>query len=114
MENFFFDQTVKNNLTTYNIRKIATGGGDNYTTWCLLNYPHLEKYFELNEIDLSKQQKLDVNLKAIQLISFTGNLENDATMLFVIAKAKETVLDFSIGTVKVWQNINTKWLNITH
>ena len=32
MEKFFFDQTVKNNLTTYNIRKIATGRGDNYTT----------------------------------------------------------------------------------
>ena len=100
MEKFFFDQTIKNNLTTYN-RKIATGQGDNYTTWCLLSYRYLEKYYELNAIDVSKQPKLDVNLKAIELINFTGNLENDATMLFVIAKAKETVLDFSIGTVKV-------------
>ena len=100
MEKIFFDQTVKNNLTTYN-RKIATGQGDNYMTWCLLSYCYLEKYYELNAIDVSKQPKLDVNLKAIELINFTGNVENDATMLFVIAKAKETVLDFSIGTVKV-------------
>ena len=35
----FFDQLVKNNKVTYkNIRKIATGQGDDYTTGCLLNY----------------------------------------------------------------------------
>ena len=33
----FFDQPVRNNLITYdNIRKIATGQGDDYTTGCLL------------------------------------------------------------------------------
>ena len=33
----FFDQPVKNKLITYdNIRKIATGQGDDYTTGCLL------------------------------------------------------------------------------
>ena len=35
----FFDQPVKNNLITYeNIRKLATGQGDGYTTGCLLDY----------------------------------------------------------------------------
>ena len=35
----FFDQPVKNNKVTYeNIRKIATGPGEDYTTGCLLNY----------------------------------------------------------------------------
>ena len=34
----FFDQSVKNNLETYdNIRKIATDQGDDYTTSCLLD-----------------------------------------------------------------------------
>ena len=34
-----FDQPVKNNKVTYeNIRKIATGPGEDYTTGCLLNY----------------------------------------------------------------------------
>ena len=38
----FFDQPVKDNKTTYeNIRKIATGQGDDYTTGCLLDYPYL-------------------------------------------------------------------------
>ena len=36
----FFDQPIKNNKVTYeNIRKIAAGQGDNYTTGCLLDYP---------------------------------------------------------------------------
>ena len=36
----FFDQPIKNDLKTYdNIRKIATGQGDDYTTGCLVNYP---------------------------------------------------------------------------
>ena len=35
----FFNQPVKSNKVTYeNIRKIATGQGDDYTTGCLLDY----------------------------------------------------------------------------
>ena len=54
-------------------------------------------------IDLSKQQKLDADPKAIQQINFTGNLDRaeGLTMFFIIEEAKETVLDFSKGTVKV-------------
>ena len=54
-------------------------------------------------IDLSKQQALDADPRAIQQINFTANLDRaeGATMFFIIEKAKETVLDFSQGTVKV-------------
>ena len=100
----FFDQPIKNDLKTYdNIRKIATGQGDDYTTGCLLDYPYFKKYYKLIAIDLSKQQKLDADPKAIQQINFTGNLDRaeGAAMFFVIEEAKETVLDFSKGTVKV-------------
>ena len=35
----FFDQSIKNNKVRYkNIRKIATGQGDDYKTGCLLDY----------------------------------------------------------------------------
>ena len=100
----FFDQPIKNDLKTYdNIRKIATGQGDDYTTGCLLDYPYLKKNYKLIAIDLSKQQKLDADPKVIQQINFTGNLDRaeGATMFFIIEEAKETVLDFSKGTVKV-------------
>ena len=54
-------------------------------------------------VDLSKQQALDANPRAIQQINFTANFDRDGntTMFFIIEEAKETVLDFSQGTVKV-------------
>ena len=71
----FLDQVVKNNLSTYdNFRKIATGEEDDYTTGCLLDYNYYNKYYKMIAIDLSKQQALDADRKAIQQINFTGNL----------------------------------------
>ena len=41
----FFDQSVRNDKVTYeNIRKIATGQGDDYTTGFLLDYTYFKKY----------------------------------------------------------------------
>ena len=56
-------------------------------------------------IDLSKQQQLDAYQKAIQGTNFTESLKQErnanATMLFIIEEAKETVLDFSRGNLNV-------------
>ena len=62
-------------------------------------------------IDLSKQQALDADPKAMQQINFTRNLNrvpnvndnkyNMGTMFFIIEEAGETILDFSQGTLKV-------------
>ena len=54
-------------------------------------------------IDLSKHQTLDAYPRAIQQINFTANLDRvgNTTMFFSIEQVKETVLDFSHGTVKV-------------
>ena len=95
---------IENDLKTYgNIRKIATGQGDNCTTGCLLDYPNFKKYCKLIALDLSEKQKLDVDPKAIQKISFTGNLDRaEGARLFLITEeAKGTVLDFPKGAVKV-------------
>ena len=101
----FFDQTAKYNLRTYNIWKIATGQGYDYTTGCLLDYPSLKEHcnYKLIAIDLSKQQKLGADPKAIQQINFTRNLSTaeGATISFIIEEAKEIVLDVLKGTVKV-------------
>ena len=53
-------------------------------------------------IGLSKQQELDDDAKEIQEIVYTGNLEQQGTIFFIIEEAKETVLDFSQGTEKVF------------
>ena len=100
----FFDQPVKNDKVTYeNIRKIATGQGDDYTTGCLLDYIYFKNYYKMIVVDLSKQQALDADPKAIQQINFTANLDRagNTRIYFILEEVKETVLDFSKGTVKV-------------
>ena len=54
-------------------------------------------------IDLSKQQALDADPKAIQQVNFTANLDRarNTRIYFALEEAKETVLDFSQRTVKV-------------
>ena len=72
----FFDQPVKNDKVTYeNIRKIATGQGDDYTTGCLLDYIYFKNHYKMIAVDLSKQQAPDPDPKAIQQINFTENLD---------------------------------------
>ena len=100
----FFDQPIKNTKVTYeNIRKIATGHGDDYTTGCLLNYQYIKDYYKMIAVDLSKQQALDPDPRAIQQINFTANLDRagNTRIYFILEEAKETILDFSQGTVKV-------------
>ena len=83
--NLINNKIIKNYLKTNdNIRKIATGQGDDYITGCLLDYTYFEKY-KLIAIDLSKQQKLDSDPKAMQQINFTGNLTraDSATVFFI-------------------------------
>ena len=99
-----FDQPVKNNKVTYeNIRKIATGQGDGYTTGCLLDYVYFKNYYKMIVVDLIKQQALDADAKSIQQSSFTANLDRaeNTRIYFVLELAKETALDFSQGIVKV-------------
>ena len=60
-----FDQPGRNDLITYdNIRKIATDQGDDYTTGWLLDYNYFKKYYRI-ATDLSKQQSLDGDPKAV-------------------------------------------------
>ena len=122
----FFDQAINSELKTYeNIRKIATGKRDDYTTGWLLDYSYSKEHYKMIAIDLSKQQAPDADPRAIQQINFTANLDRagNTTMFFIVEEAKETVLDFSQGTVKVckynwmWLSsltfINIKWHNTT-
>ena len=70
----------------------------------MLNYSYFKENYKMIAIDLSKQQALDGDLRAIQQINFTANLDRggNTTMFFITEEAKETVLDFSQGTVIVF------------
>ena len=100
----YFDQPIKDNKVTYeNIRKIATGQGHDYTTGCLLDYPYFKDSYKMIAVDLSKQQALDADHRAIQQINFTANLDRagNTRIYFMLEEAKETILNFAQGTVKV-------------
>ena len=103
----FFDQPVKDNKVIYykyyNIRKIATGKGDDYTTGCLLHYPYFRDSYKMIAVDLSRQEALDADPRANQQINFTANLDRagNTRIYFILEDAKETKLDFSQGTVRV-------------
>ena len=64
----FFEQPIKNDLKKCdNIRKTATGQDDGWTTGCLIDYSHFNKYYKLMAIGLSKQQKLDGDPRKFQI-----------------------------------------------
>ena len=76
---------VKPYEKTYeNIRNIAIGHGDDYTTGSLLDYTYYKKYYKMIAIDLNKQQALDAVPKAIQQIDFTANLDRDGNTRFYL------------------------------
>ena len=72
---------------------------------CLYDYNYFDKYQKTIAIDLSKQQALDADPKEIQQLNFTGNPMRkgnaNKAMFFIIGEAKETILDFSQGIVRV-------------
>ena len=72
--------------TYENIRKIATGKGDDYATGCLLDYTYFKKNYKTIAIDLSRQNELVADPRAIQQISFTANLDRagNTTIFFII------------------------------
>ena len=58
----------------------------------------------MTAIDLSKQETLDPDLRANQQTNFTANLDRagNRRTYFILEEAKETILDFSQETVKVF------------
>ena len=69
----------------------------------MLDYPYFKENYKMIAIDLSKQQALDADPRAIQQINFTANLDRagNTRFYFILEEAKETVFEFSQGTVKV-------------
>ena len=99
-----FDQPIKNNKVTYeNIRKIAIGQGDDYTTGFLLNCPYFKGSYKMIAVNLSKQQALDADPRAIQQINFTANLDRagNTRIYLILEEAKEAILNFAQGTLKI-------------
>ena len=64
---------------------------------CLIIYPYFKNSYKMIAIDLSKQQALDADPRAIQQINFTANLDraSNTRIYFILEKSKETKLNFA-------------------
>ena len=101
----FYDNPIESDNEKYReLKKVTIGKGEDYTTGSLLDYYYFIEHFKLKAADLSKQKELDVVPRAIQQIEFKYMLEgaNNSTIYWVLEKSKETILEFYIGTVKVY------------
>ena len=97
-----YDQSINESFKQYDeIRQISTGQGDVYTTGCLLDFSYFEKNYRLIAADLSKQNALDADSRAIQQIIFTGKTDNKIRVYYILEQSKEAILEFAKGTVKV-------------
>ena len=86
---------------------MTTRRSEDYSTGYLLDYDYYIKDFNIVGIDLSHQAVLDLNPKINQQIEFvyklpSGNAAINYNLLTVLEKEKQTVLQISEGTVKVY------------
>ena len=118
----FFDQPINNDVKTYeNIRTIATGQGDDYTTGCLLDYPSkkiddCKDDSKMIAINLSNQQARDADPRAIQQINFTSNLDRAGDtpcfLLLKMLKSKRNCLRLFARKFKSFVNVLQNNLSI--
>ena len=98
----FLDKPITEDTRKYNdLRKLTIGGGDDYTVGSLLDFKYVRDTYKVLGIDLSKQEELDADPRAIQQVNFTAHVPANTAMFYILEKSKETVLDFSQGTVRV-------------
>ena len=98
----FYDQPINDSIRKYDeIRKMATGKGDNCATGCLLDYDYFKKNYRLIAAESSKQRELDADPRVIHQIKFIGMLRTRSNVFTILEKSKETILEFYKGTAKV-------------
>ena len=107
----FYDQNIFDDFKKYEeLRKVMTGRGQDYTTGSLLDYHYWKNNYKLTCCDLIKQKVLASNPRVNQQVEFVYKLDNTranpdtkAQVLTVLENEKETNLEFSKGTVKVYK-----------
>ena len=91
----FYDQPINDLVKQYDeIKKTATGQGDDYTTGCLLDYQFFKDHYNLIAVDFSTQKELGADSRAIQQIEFYGMLKTNSQVCTVLEKSKILVQQY--------------------
>ena len=91
-----------------NIKKIIAVNREDLKTGCMINYLYFKENYKMIAIDLSKQQVLDKDSKAIHQIYFTNNIDLDGGggyIFFIIREVKQTILYFPHVSVKYYNSV---------
>ena len=117
----FWSTSKNHKITRENIRKTATGQGDDYTTGCLLGYAYFRDNYKMVATDLSKHQALDADSRTIKKINFTANFSScrKYESLFHFWGSKRNCFGLFTSNCKSVANVldnnfnlsNIKWLN---
>ena len=84
-----FWSTSEIDLRTYNIRKIATIPGDDFTTGCLLDYPYFKEYYKTIAIALSKQHLMLIRKQYNRLILLETYIDQIIQQCFSLLKKQK-------------------------
>ena len=80
-ERNFYDNPIESDIEKYRqLKKVMIGKGEDYTTGSLLDYDYFLKHYKLVAVDLSKQNELDADPRAIQQIEFKYMLPTNPTI----------------------------------
>ena len=70
-----------------------------------MDYAYFKDNYRLIAVDLSRQESLDADPRAIQQIVFQGvvrgNVDTKIRLYTILEKSKETILEFAKGATKV-------------
>ena len=91
MEKRFWLPSKNDKISFENIRKLATDQGNDYKTGYLLDYSNFKENHKMIAIDLTKQQALDADPRAMQQVHFMANSHHDenARSFFLFFKNQE-------------------------
>ena len=85
-----------------NLRDIMMGNGDDYTVGSMIDYNYFANTYKIIAVDLSRQKVLDADPRAVQQINFKGTKDAaNLKAIFIMEESKDTILNFTQGTVKV-------------
>ena len=112
------DLPIKDNIKTYeNIKKVATGQRNDYTTGFLIDYSYFKDCNRMAAIDLCKQQALDANRKQYNKVTLRKKCPYSELFWYVFSRIPTeygNLLHESPNSVQMLENTDQKYSQYGH
>ena len=112
------DLPIKDDIKIHeNIKKVATGQGNDYTTGFLIDYSYFKDYNRMAAIDLCKQQALDANRKQYNKVTLRKKCPYSELFWSVFSRIPTeygNLLHESPNSVQMLENTDQKYSQYGH